>query len=229
MSSHGAVSIFIRFRPRWPLKVWFHGGVERWKGCLQIKPNKNSSQQQRCVQALVITWIHALLSHTGGNFLELRSFFVFFPPLSLSAKVIGMLVPNLCDQNISIFKEKLAWLHCQLNFSLVETGQSKTFLGKYVISYVYQTAACLFFYRHFNLCRLICGLSWFFKLCSSRTITFSIRLPTFVSYRYIMLSTLLGDFLSTPKTSWWKSLDLMAKYEDTDLALAVVTWQLIGS
>lgn len=114
-----------------------------------------------------------------------------------------MLVPNLCDRNCSIFKEKFAWLHCQLHFSLVETGQSKTFLGKYVIYYVYLIAVCLYFYRHFSFCRLICGLSHG-SSNSSHTLTFSIRLPTFVSYRYIKLSTLLGDFLSTPKTSWRK-------------------------
>lgn len=220
MSSHGAVSIFIRFRPCWPLKVWFHGGVERWKGCLQIKPNKNSGRQQRCVQALVIAWIHALVSHTGGNFLELRSFFVFFPPLSFSAKVIGMLVPHLCDRNCSIFKEKLAWLHCQLHFSLVEKGQSKTFLGKYVISYVYQTAACLFSHRHFNLCRLICGLSH-----GSSNNTRNI----FNKVTHLCLVSLHHAINIIRRLSDGNVLDLLLKHDDTDLALAVLTWQLIGS
>lgn len=223
MSSHGAVSIFIRFRPCWPLKVWFHGGVERWKGCLQIKPNKNSSRQQRCVQALVIVWIHALVSDTGGNFLELQHFFVFFPPLSFYAKVIGMFVPNLCEQDCSIFKEKLAWLHCQLHFSLMETGQSKTFLRKSVISYVNQTAACLFFHRHFNLCRLICGLSHgsLASVAHARNV--------FNKVTHLCLLSLHHAINIIRKLSDGNVLDLLVKHDDTDLALAVLTWQLIGS
>lgn len=72
MSSHGAVSIFIHFRPCWPLKVWFHGGgVGGWKTCLRIKPNKSAGPQQKQIQALLISGIHERVSHT----LELRFFF----------------------------------------------------------------------------------------------------------------------------------------------------------